>query len=173
MGGVLFFHGLESGPQGTKARWLGARFGAMSPDLGTSASELARVGPRAMLEAALVRAREALHAVQPSLVVGSSFGGAVALSLLAERRYAGPTVLLAPASQLGSTRLALPPGARVVVLHGEHDDTVPLAHSRELVAGTDAELRVIAGGDHRLNVVLDDGTLARVLAELGAVPVGG
>ncbi len=170
MPGPIFFHGLESGPGGTKARWLAERYGAVTPDLGTSTALLEGLGAARLLDLALERARTALVAVAPGVVVGSSFGGAVALSLLGEGRWSGPTVLLAPASQLGSRRLALPAGARVVVIHGELDDTVPVEHSRELVRGTGAKLLVVPGGDHRLDAVLSDGTLAAVIDGLGAVP---
>jgi pimeloyl-ACP methyl ester carboxylesterase len=156
---ILFLHGLESGPGGTKARWLKARYGAVTPALDTST-----------FPAAVECARVALRAEPPDIVIGSSFGGAVAVRLLATGEWAGPTVLIAPAShKIGSDR-SLPPGARVIVLHGDADEVVPVQDSRGLVAGAGpgVQLREIPGGDHRLNQVLDDGTLAGVLQELGA-----
>ena len=161
---IVFLHGLESGPKGTKATWLGARYGAHTPALDTST-----------FPAALDGARAALRSERPDIVIGSSFGGAVAVRLMALGEWTGPAVLIAPASaKLGSDRV-LPPGMRVIVLHGDADDVVPIEDSRALVAGAGpgVELREIAGGDHRLNSVLEDGTLAAVLASLGAPGVRG
>lgn len=155
---VLFLHGLESGPKGTKAAWLRARYGAVTPQLDTTT-----------FPAALAGARAALAEVVPDLVVGSSFGGAVAVRLLNEGAWTGPTVLIAPAAGKLGSDTTLPAGARVVILHGDADDVVPIEDSRALVAGAGpgVELVEIAGGDHRLNRVLDDGTLARVMEALG------
>jgi hypothetical protein len=155
---VLFLHGLESGPGGTKAKWLDARYGAVTPKLETSS-----------FVRALYDARAAVLTERPDVVIGSSFGGAVAVRLLNEGVWRGPTVLIAPAQGKVGVDDSLPSGVRVVVLHGDADDVVPIAHSRDLVSGTgpEVELREIAGGDHRLNRILDDGTLVAVLDELG------
>jgi len=95
------------------------------------------------------------------VVVGSSFGGAVVLELLMRGLWSGPTVLLCPAHQLVRKRarmspslsLALLPDAvssRIVVVHGRADETVPVAHSEALVAGSRARL-IIVDDDHRLS----------------------
>jgi pimeloyl-ACP methyl ester carboxylesterase len=158
-GRVVFLHGRESGPGGTKATWLAERLGAITPQMDTTS-----------VAAALPTAREALRAHAPPLVVGSSFGGAVTVALLQEGVIRVPVVLLAPAvRRLGVPNL-LPEGTRAVILHGENDDLVPLEDSRALAAtgGAGVSLRVIAGpdGDHRLNALLADGTLAGVLDAL-------
>ncbi|MBM4369100.1 MAG: hypothetical protein FJ090_15550 [Deltaproteobacteria bacterium] len=157
MGGVLFFHGRESSPSGNKARWLRARYGAFTPGYDTNS-----------LATALPTARAALAEHRPEVVVGSSFGGAVACQLVAEGLWTGPTILIAPASRLLGGPSRLPEGARAVIFHGEHDSVVPLAHSQEM-AGGGVELRVVAGGDHPLNCLLEDGAMARALAELGVL----
>lgn len=106
----------------------------------------------AVQEAALARHR-------PEVVVGSSFGGAVTLELLRRGAWRGPTVLLCPAWKLVAERAgqAPPPGlaaragaAPVLVVHGTRDEVVPLDHSQELVAGSDAQLLVVED-DHRLS----------------------
>jgi hypothetical protein len=51
-----------------------------------------------MIEAALAAAREALAQAPADLVVGSSFGGAVAVRLLRDGDHRGPVVLIAPAA---------------------------------------------------------------------------
>ena len=93
---------------------------------------------------------------QVDVVAGSSFGGAVALELLRSGAWKGPTVLMCPAHQLVAGRAwtdvpSLPAdAARIVVIHGTKDETVPLAHSRELVRGTMAKLLEVED-DHRLS----------------------
>lgn len=53
-----------------------------------------------VVETCYEQQREALHAFRPDVVIGSSFGGAMAQLLLARGQWAGPTLLLAPAGQL-------------------------------------------------------------------------
>jgi alpha/beta superfamily hydrolase len=158
-GKMVFLHGRESGPGGSKATWLAGRHGAVTPQMDTTS-----------VAAALPTAREAILAHAPPLVVGSSFGGAVAVALLQEGVIRVPVVLLAPAVRRLGVENVLPEGTRAVILHGENDDVVPLADTRALAAtgGTGVTLRVIAGpdGDHRLNALLADGTLAGVLDAL-------
>lgn len=98
--------------------------------------------------------RAALKANAIDVVVGSSFGGAVALELLARGDWQGRTVLLCPAHRLVAQRghfapTSLPKDADVTVVHGTRDETVPLAHSHQLVAGTRAKL-VEVDDTHRL-----------------------
>ena len=155
---VLFFHGREGSPTGSKATWLARTRGAVTPQLDTRT-----------VEGALPLARAALEAHAPSLVVGSSFGGALAVALLQEGRIRVPVVLLAPAAHKLGVPNVLPEGARVVILHGDQDDVVPLDDSVALArtGGPAVSLRVIPGGDHRLEGLLRDGTLDEVLTALG------
>ncbi len=111
-------------------------------------------------------------------VVGSSFGGGVALDLLLERAWSGPTVLLCPAHRLIAERARreAPPGlaslpgdvsARVVVVHGRGDEIVPLDHSEALVAGSRARL-VVVDDDHRLSASATPENLAEWIAMASA-----
>lgn len=104
--------------------------------------------------------RRHLAATPVDVVVGSSFGGAVAVELLRGGQWRGPTVLLCPAHALVSRRSGRPPHsgferldpdttAHVLVVHGTKDETVPLEDSRRLVARTTAKL-VTVDDDHRL-----------------------
>ncbi len=99
------------------------------------------------------RALLAAHAIDA--VVGSSFGGAVALELLHSGAWRGPTLLLCPAHRLVAQRAwttapALPVDAsQITVVHGRQDETVPVEHARALVAGTSARLLEV-DDDHRL-----------------------
>ena len=82
----LFFHGREGTNQGRKARWLASEYGACTPSYDTTD-----------LATALPLARQVLEEHRPSAVIGSSFGGAVLLSLIQEGTWTGPSVFLAQA----------------------------------------------------------------------------
>ena len=110
---------------------------------------------RRILKRSVVVQRALLSANAIDVVAGSSFGGAVALELIRLGAWKGPTVLMCPAHQLVAGRAwtkvpSLPADAsHVVVVHGSKDETVPLAHSRELVRGTAAKF-IEVEDDHRL-----------------------
>ena len=118
---VLYIHGLESGPGGRKVQHLRAagldvRAPAMPcgrsallrdptawPLLLLSAFGRPRRVTRRILERSLRIQRLALSGVD--VVVGSSFGGAIATRLVLEGSWRGPTLLLCPAGTLVAQRL--------------------------------------------------------------------
>ena len=157
---VLFIHGLESSPKGTKARVLGARFPTETPAMDTRD-----------FEACVRRQAEAIRSFQPNLVVGSSFGGAVAVALLQRGLWRGPTLLLAQAAIEQGLRPELPTGARVWLVHGAQDDVVPPASSRRLArSGSRNLVRLLEiDDDHRLSAAVADGRLVAWVEELAAL----
>jgi alpha/beta superfamily hydrolase len=163
MARILFLHGLESKPGGSKSRFLAERYGAVTPALGCSAP----LEPR-MIDAALAVARAAIAEHDPELIVGSSFGGAITVRLLREGDFRGPAVLIAPAARKITGDDALPDGTRALILHGDLDEVVPHEDSVALAktGGWGVELRTVHGGDHRLNVILEDGQLAAAIDQL-------
>ncbi len=201
MTSVLFVHGLESGPRGSKTLNLeaagfevvagqmpcGQKRALQDPvaiavlvaslaalvggalNRGASGFVIAAVSlavlqrfvrpalMRRMFHRSVAVQERLLKAHRVDVVVGSSFGGAVALELLNRGAWKGPTVLLCPAHRLVAARgwspsPTLPPAlaAHVVVVHGQQDETVPPAHSRSLIKGTAAEL-IEVNDDHRLS----------------------
>jgi predicted alpha/beta-hydrolase family hydrolase len=229
---VLFMHGLESGPGGTKDRYLRRHFQVLTPDmhvsiyrfsksnsvvrnalrrplfLGWAAGAagsllcfaawhgplvwlawlgvfgsllmairrpLARQGLATSLERCVAIQADAIREYRPDIVVGSSWGGAVALICVSRGIYSGPLLAVAPVPKLIFDRLGdadgqrcaafcreMPADAvrRAVIVHGDQDEVVPLEHSRMLAAATGVELQVIPGGDHSLHYALvhsDDG----------------
>lgn len=177
-GEVVFLHGLESGPGGTKACWLRERLGAVTPDLDTSVAIAAwrraeasgRAVSQAELEEAfavpLERAREAVAGAR--VVVGSSFGGAVLLQLMWSGDWTGPSVMLAGAGVKLTRFRELPRGSRVVLIHGRADTVVDPADSRVLAASPSCQTWFWEVPDeHRLTSVLESGLLAAALTLVG------
>lgn len=154
---VQFVHGLEGSPQGNKARLLARHFTASTPAMDTSDFP-------ACVE---TQAREIVR-FAPDLLVGSSFGGAVALELLHRGSWEGPTLLLAQAGLKLGRRTTLPAGARVWLVHGIHDEVVDVEDSRTLAAtGTPGRVRLIeVEDDHGLSATVADGTLVQIVREL-------
>lgn len=157
---VQFAHGLESSPQGIKAQYLARHFQALTPAMDTGdfpacvalqASELARF--------------------QPDVLIGSSFGGAVALELLRRGLWRGPTLLIAQAGVKLGVCEALPAGVPVLLVHGTRDEVVDPEHSRRLArTGTPALVRLHELDDaHRLDRLVNEDRLGDLVREAHAL----
>jgi hypothetical protein len=144
---ILFLHGWHSVPGGVKPTYLKDHgHEVINPALDDDDFDAA------------IRAAQAeydLH--QPDVIVGSSRGGAVALSLDSRDT---PLVLLCPAWKNWGTVRTLKPNS--MILHSRHDDVIPFADSDELVAnsGLSPEALIEIGNDHRL---ADDESLSVML----------
>lgn len=154
---VLFVHGLEGSPQGTKARTLAAAFDAETPALDTSD-----------FEACVAHVAERVRRFEPDVVVGSSFGGAVAVALLQREHWRGPTLLLAQAALRQGLRARLPAGTPVWLVHATGDDVVPVADSRKLArSGTSELVRLVeVEDDHALSSYTRSGRLVETVQAL-------
>ena len=120
---------------------------------------------------------------EPDVLVASSWGAAVALKLLVDRAWTGPSVLLCPghrrllasqdADALVTAFRALPKKTlrRVVLVHGTADATVPIEDSRELAADR-ARLVEVPGGSHGLGAAAADGLLSSVVLDALAKKYG-
>ena len=123
---IVFAHGLEGSPGGSKVRSLrAAGFEVAAPDF-TGMNLAARVE-------LLDRSTRGIRCV----LAGSSYGGLTA-AIVASRhpeRFTG-LMLLAPAFNLAEepepdvTRIRAPEGIRTIVIHGTLDDVVPVLVSR-------------------------------------------
>ena len=128
--------------------------------------EMVSAATHAMMEACLERTERAVRKFHPDVVVGSSFGGAVAVFSLLSQFYTGPTVLLCPAHAEVNRRMAfhwtgpheLPDETRIVIAHGSSDAIVSIEDSRQL-ARSDPRVRLheIQGGHHRLRSLIGQG----------------
>ena len=156
---VQFIHGLESSPTSSKARYLAERFDSAAAAMDTT-----------QFESAVETQRLAVAARKPDVLVGSSFGGAVALALLTRGHFRGPTVLLAPAHRHYGVPERLPEGIAVTVVHGRSDDVVSIDGSRALAkTGTAGLVELLEVEDeHRLGSLLADETLANIVSGVAA-----
>ncbi|TNE91521.1 MAG: hypothetical protein EP330_05040 [Deltaproteobacteria bacterium] len=231
---VLFLHGLEGHPNGSKVRYLRKQgFEVEAPDMGMGmfvwgrrhsvlrsllrlhevrgALLIAVLGVLAvpwnplalcatvvslgalvsrrdhLFAAALSRsfddcvrvAAEAASRSEADVLVGSSWGGAVAAELLASGRWTKPALLLAPAMGRVHRRARRKDAAEriqglalaasqlpVRVVHDPVDDVVPFADSVMLAAQTPVALVAVEGGGHRLLEFVHGGGIDEAIGEL-------
>ena len=157
---VQFAHGLEGSPQGSKARLLGEAFDTRTPAMDTRDFEACI----AVHAACLLRFR-------PRVLVGSSFGGAVAVALLRRGLFRGPTLLLAQAARRLDEAARLPEDVTVWLVHGLRDELIEPEQSRALArTGSPHRVRLIeVDDDHALHASVASGALldwVRTLAGL-------
>jgi alpha-beta hydrolase superfamily lysophospholipase len=133
----LFLHGWTSRPGGVKPSYLAAHgHSVINPALpDDDFAESVRI------------AQAALDQHQPTVVVGSSRGGAVAMNI---ESGGAAVVLLCPAWKKYGTATTVKAGT--VILHSEGDDVIPIADSRELLtlSGLPESALLVLGDDHRL-----------------------
>jgi pimeloyl-ACP methyl ester carboxylesterase len=154
---VQFVHGLEGSPRGAKARLFAAHFEASTPEMDTSDFE------------ACVEAQAAeLARFRPDVLVGSSFGGAVAVELLRRGLWCGPTLLLAQAARRRDPEARLPEGVPVWIVHGLRDELIDVDQSRALArTGSAGLVRLIeVDDDHALHGLVGRGELLELVREL-------
>jgi len=147
---VIFSHGKESGPWGSKIKTLAA----IATKRGHTVDSIDYTG----IDNADERVKK-LNAVlkdvsSPVILVGSSMGGYV--SLVASESYQCKGVfLMAPAlyitGYLQQTYSPMP--CSICVVHGLNDEVIPYKHSTRFASNTECKLHLIEG-DHRLNTSL-------------------
>jgi hypothetical protein len=149
---ILFLHGWNSVPGGVKPSYL------------TSAGHTV-INPKLSDD----DFREAIRVAQvevdrhrPSVVVGSSRGGAVAMNI---ESGDSRLVLLCPAWKRWGNARTVKPGT--VILHSRNDEVIPFAESEELIraSGLERTALIETGVDHRL---ADPAPLAMMLRAVEA-----
>lgn len=152
---VCFSHGQESGPWGTKIRKMAEAVRnqgceADSIDYQAIADPTERVGK-------LVDACRQIS--QPLVLVGSSMGGHVATAAAADVGAKGLFVL-APAYYMPGYEHLTPaaPDLPIEIVHGWHDDIVPVENSIRFASECAATLHLV-DGDHRLTANIDEITV--------------
>ena len=143
---VIFSHGQESGPWGTKIRAMSE----VAKGLGCTVDSIDYQGiadPTDRVEKLL---RECAEISDSLILVGSSMGGHVATAA-AEALGAAGLFVLAPAYYMeGYEDLTPPPPTMpICIVHGWHDDIVPVENSIRFARSCSATLHLV-NGDHRL-----------------------
>ena len=149
---VMFSHGQESGPWGTKIRAMADLVRGM----GCEADSIDYQGIADPTERVEKCVRECAGSSSPLILVGSSMGGHVATAA-AERLGAAGLFVLAPAYFMeGYEELTPPPPSMpICIVHGWHDDVVPVENSIRFARACSATLHIV-DGDHRLTANIDE-----------------
>jgi len=144
---VIFSHGQESGPWGTKIKAMAE----MVEELGCRAESIDYQGIADPTERVEKLVAECAGLEDTLLLVGSSMGGHVAASASSMLENVRGLFLIAPAFYMpGYEALTPEPRAgRIVIVHGWRDEVVPAANSVRFAAAHRASLHLI-DGDHRL-----------------------
>ncbi len=131
---ILFLHGLESKPGGSKVKFL-EKYGyeVLNPLL-----------PKWSWDESLENAQVLIDSERPDIIIGSSRGGAVALSV---NTFGARLVLVAPAWKRFGGDIQLACGG--IILHCREDKIIPYEDSVELCSETGATL-ITCGVDHRM-----------------------
>jgi pimeloyl-ACP methyl ester carboxylesterase len=148
---VVFSHGKESGPWGGKITAMAAVVRAL--DLGVESIDYRGIDDPGQRVEKLIAAGRALPA--PVVLVGSSMGGHVSAAA-ARPLNAQALFLLAPAFYMRGFEKYTPQDvpADVAIVHGWHDDIVPVENSFRWAREHDAALHVLNSG-HRLEDQID------------------
>ena len=149
---VVFSHGQESGPWGTKIRAMAD----CVKNMGCEALSIDYQGIADPTERVRKLVDECSALETPLVLVGSSMGGHVATAAAKTLGAAGLFVL-APAYYMpGYEELTPnPPGMPTCIVHGWRDDVVPVENSIRYAKSCDAELHIL-DGDHRLTDNIDE-----------------
>ena len=152
MPAVIFSHGQESGPWGTKIRAMADTV----QELGCHTDSIDYRGIADPDERVRKLIDELGAFTEPLLLVGSSMGGYVATAA-AEKLNAVGLFVLAPAFYVPGYEDLTPPPAKIPVsiVHGWRDDVVPVGNSFRFAEQCRASLHIL-DGDHRLTDLIDE-----------------
>ena len=149
---VIFSHGQESGPWGTKIRAMAE----LVRSLGCEADSIDYQGIADPTERVGKCVRECAVIADKLVLVGSSMGGHVATAAAGQLDTAGLFVLAPAYFMEGYEDLTpKPPSVPICIVHGWHDDVVPVENSIRYAGSCSATLHVV-DGDHRLTDNIDE-----------------
>lgn len=146
---VVFSHGKESGPWGTKIQSMAETCRALGAQvISVDYQGIDRVEQRVEM------LTDTLHPLSSEVIlVGSSMGGYVSAAVATRQQVCG-AFLLAPAFFMAGYPDIERPLCPIEIVHGWHDDVVPVDHSIRFARGNGATLHLV-DGDHRLMESLD------------------
>lgn len=149
---VIFSHGKESGPWGTKIKTLAK----IAERNGHEVDSIDYSGIASPDERACKLITVLADITEPLILVGSSMGGYV--SLVASEHYVCEGLfMLAPALYIPDyvKQSYTSKANSICIVHGLGDDIIPYQHSQRYAQTSNCELHLIEG-DHRLNTSLDE-----------------
>jgi len=146
---IYFSHGKESGPWGTKIRYLAEL--AKDKGFAVESIDYRDLDDPDLRAERLLKALRREPDLEKAVLVGSSMGGYVSTVVSLSVPVRG-LFLLAPALYMsGYQRQQYPTSCRsITVIHGWRDEAIPFEHSVRFCAAHRADLHLI-DGDHRLN----------------------
>lgn len=149
---VVFSHGQESGPWGTKIRVMADTVRKLGCE--TDSVDYQGIADPSERVAKLIEYCEPL--VEPLVLVGSSMGGHVATAA-ADSVNAVGLFVLAPAYYMEGYEDLTPsaPKIPISIVHGWNDDIVPVENSIRFAGDCKASLHIL-DGDHRLTANIDE-----------------
>ena len=149
---VIFSHGQESGPWGSKIRAMAE----MVREMGCTADSVDYQGIASPTDRVRKLIAECGEIDDPFVLVGSSMGGHVATAAAAELNALGLFVLAPSYFMEGYEYLtAEPPKLPICIVHGWRDDIVPVENSIRFASSCKATLHLV-DGDHRLTGNIDE-----------------
>ena len=164
MPAVVFSHGQESGPWGTKIKSMAATV----QKLGCRAESIDYQGIAEPSDRVDKLIAECANVEEPLVLVGSSMGGHVATAAATKVGAVGLFVL-APAYYMPGYESLTPPAPdmSIAIVHGWNDDVVPVENSIRFAKECNASLHIL-DADHRLTANIDDinGLLTRFIESL-------
>ncbi len=149
---VIFSHGQESGPWGTKIQAMAETVKSIGCEA-DSIDYQKIADPTDRVNKLIAECRDFDDRL---VLVGSSMGGHVATAAAASLHAAGLFVL-APAYFMEGYEDLTPtaPDIPICIVHGWDDDIVPVANSIRFAAACKAELHIL-DSDHRLTANIDE-----------------
>lgn len=173
---VLFFHGMEGSPQGSKALYLRKKWGALCPPVRTSKikelnasrglkpwSSVGKEDINSAMEETMADARDAINYKNPDIIIGSSMGGALLMKLIVEGTIDTSStvcVFLAPAiNELVSNLDSLPKILGSSWLLAEIDENVNNDFNISCCFTVGGNLMISPDDDHRLGLALEAGLI--------------
>jgi surfactin synthase thioesterase subunit len=152
IGTVVFSHGKESGPWGSKITAMAAAV----RDLGMGAESVDYRGLDDPADRVAKLLQQGAQFKQPLVLVGSSMGGHVAATAAGGLAARG-LFLLAPAFYMAGYEQYTPQNIAcpAVIVHGWHDDIVPVENSIRWAREHEAALHLL-NSDHRLEDQIEE-----------------
>ncbi len=148
---VIFSHGQESGPWGSKI----SAMAELARSIGCEVDSIDYQGIADPTERVRKLIAEAGNINDRLILVGSSMGGHVATAAADELNAAGLFVLAPAYFMAGHEQLTPePPKMPICIVHGWRDDIVPVENSIRFAQQCRANLYIV-DGDHRLTSNID------------------